>query len=100
MNKNAKVFFLMRSFINLQQVLHNLDNKFFLSKMNNYEIRVQQLAYIAYMCTPTFIGISMILVMHTLTYTLILSLWFFKVFTFFLVPITLTCLKTYCHIFD
>ena len=49
---------------------------------------------------PTFIGVRMILDMCTLTWTLIFSQGFFKVFKIFLVLIILYCLKTYCYIFD
>ena len=64
-------------------------------------IRVEQLAYVAYTHITTFIGVSMISDISTLTQTLIFSLWFFKVFKIFLVLIIyMYCLKTYCFIFD
>ena len=69
----------------------------FLITMN---FRVQQLAYVAYIHTPNFIGICMILDIHTFRHTLIFSLRFFKVFKIFLALTILYCLKTYCYIFD
>ena len=64
-------------------------------------IRVEQLAYVAYTHITTFIGVSMISDISTLTQTLIFSLWFFKVFKIFLVLIIyMYCLKIYCFIFD
>ena len=46
-------------------------------------VRVQQLAYIAYVCMPTFIGVCMILDICTLTRMLIFSLLFFQNFQSF-----------------
>ena len=46
-------------------------------------VGVRQLGYVAYVRTPTFIGVRMILDMFTLTGILIFSLWFFKVFKVF-----------------
>ena len=63
-------------------------------------IRVQQLAYALYVHILTFIGVHMISDINALTWTLIFSLWFFKVFEIFLVLIILYCLKTCCSIFD
>ena len=63
-------------------------------------ISVQQLAYVTYICVPTFIGVRMVLDMRTLTLTLIYFLWFFRVFKIVLIFIILYCLKTYCYIFD
>ena len=65
-------------------------------------IRVRQLAYAVYLCTPTFIGVQMIFNMLTLTctrYTHFSLLLFFLLllFFFFLVFIILYCLKTYCY---
>ena len=60
------------------------------------EYRVRQLAYVAYVRTPIFVGIRMILDMSTLTSTLIFSLRFFKVFKICLVLIILYFLKSYC----
>ena len=57
--------------------------------------RVRQLVYVAYVRTPSFIGVPMILDMRTLTSTLILSLWCFNVLKIFLVLIILYYLKTY-----
>ena len=54
--------------------------------------RVRQLMYTAYVPTPTFIDIWMILGMCTLTCMLNFSLWFFKVFKIFLILICLYCL--------
>ena len=45
-----------------------------------FPIRVRQLEYVAFVCTPTFIGIRMILDMRTLTLTLVFSVLFFKSF--------------------
>ena len=55
--------------------------------------------YVAYVCTPTFIGVRMILDMGTLTRTLNFPLSFFTVFKFsgshnFILS------KTYCYIFE
>ena len=63
-------------------------------------IRVWQLPYIAYIPTPTFTGIHMILDMHTLPCMLILPYDFFKFFKICMVLIILYCLKTYCYKFD
>ena len=63
-------------------------------------ISVQQLAYVTYICVPTFIGVRMVLDMRTLTLTLIYFLWFYRVFKIVLIFIILYCLKTYCYIFD
>ena len=57
------------------------------------ELRVRQLAYIAYVRTPTFIII--VLDMRTLACMLIFSLSFLKFFKIFLVLVTLYCLKLY-----
>ena len=65
--------------------LHVFGIKMLLKKMPFLLLRVQQLAYITYICTTTFIGVCMILEMHTWTCTLIFSLWFFKVLRIFLV---------------
>ena len=61
--------------------------------------RAQQLMYVAYVCTSTFIGVRMNLDKCTLTHMLIFSLWFFKVFKNVLVFTILYWLKTYCYIF-
>ena len=61
--------------------------------------RFRQWAYVAYVRTATFIGVSRILDMRTLTPTLIFSLWFFKVFKNFLILKSLYCLRTYCHVY-
>ena len=67
------------------------------TKNNCYNLTLYQqgltIDYIAYVCTPNFIGVRIILDMCTLTRTLIFSLLFFKVFEIFLVLITLYCLK-------
>ena len=55
-------------------------NKEIFHKWYFSELRVQQLAYVAYVSTPTFIGVRMILNMSTLTRTLIFSFWFFQIF--------------------
>ena len=62
--------------------------------------RVQQLAYVAFVRTSTFIGIHMILDMYILTRMLIFSFWIFTVFKIFIVLIISYCLKTYCNIFE
>ena len=60
--------------------------------------RVLKLVYVAYVHTSTFIGVRMILDICTLTRMLIFSLWFFKVFKYFLVLIILYYLETsYCN---
>ena len=61
---------------------------------------VGQLAYVAYIHMPDFIGLWMILDMHTLIRMLVFPLWFFKVFKICLVLKTLYHLKTYSYIFD
>ena len=66
----------------------------------NKLIRVQQLAYTAYVTTPTFIDIHIISDMRMLTRMLIFSLWFFRVFKIFLVLTILHCLKSYSYISD
>ena len=53
--------------------------------------------YIAYVRTPTFIDIRMILNMRTLTSMLVFSL--FSIFKIWFV-IVLYCLQTYCYKFD
>ena len=70
------------------------------SLLDQWLIKVWQLAYVAYVHMPTFIGVRMILGIRTLTRTLIFFLWFYKVLKTFLVLITLYCLKAYCCIFD
>ena len=62
--------------------------------------RVWQLAYVAYVRTPTFIEVRMILDIRTLTRTLIFSPGFFEVFKIFLILKISYCLKTYCYTFD
>ena len=58
-------------------------------KETNYwsKIMVQHLAYVVYTCMSNFIGFHMIY--NTF------SVWFFKLFKFFLVLLILYCLKTY-----
>ena len=46
--------------------------------------RVQQMVYVAYICTPIFIGIQIVLDVRMFTCLLIFSLWLFKVFNNFL----------------
>ena len=62
--------------------------------------RVQQLKYVAYVRTPNFIGMRMILDVRSLTCKLIFSLSFFTAYKIFLVHIILYSLKTYRYIFD
>ena len=62
--------------------------------------RFRQLAYVTYVRTLTFIGVSIILELCTLTHTPIFSQGFFNVFKIFLVLFTLYCLKAYCYIID
>ena len=62
--------------------------------------RVQQLKYVAYVRTPNFIGMRMILDLRSLTCKLIFSLSFFTASKIFLVHIILYSLKTYRYIFD
>ena len=58
--------------------------------------RVSQLAYLAFACTPNFIGVRMNLDMCPLTLMLIFSLWLFKVFKkFFLVLVLFKNLLVY-----
>ena len=54
--------------------------------------RVRQLAYVAYIRTPNFNGVHMILDMRTFKRTLIFSLSFLKFFKIFLVFMILYCL--------
>ena len=75
-------------------------NKEIFHKWYFSELRVQQLAYVVYISTPTFIGVRMILDMRTLIRTLIFPYDFFKFFKICLVLIILYCLKTYWYKFD
>ena len=77
--------FLTISRLNISKLQIFLKNRFH-SKWRPYLVltRVRQLAYVAYVRTPTFNDVRMILDMGTLKLTLIFSLWLFKVFKIFL----------------